>query len=355
MKKNLATVVVIAVFGTHRLLLQFLLAAIFSLLPAVSTLHAAPPLPVAIMPLDDQLLAKMYEYQTQKDDCKQLNDRLRVVNVSYYGFDGKIYNDGRIIVLDVVASSVQNIFDELLKIEFPLGGVDPFKGVRLDKVGNDLGVILNDDYNFAGSFSCRKMLGKDLMSIHSMGLAVDINLLQNPCIVIDADKKTIKNVIPKDGIFHLNRAPIRPGKAVHAGVIDDRIVEIFRKNGFNVWGGNWDTPLDYHHFQLPNQLAKLIMQLDKGDADELFALHLKLLKSDKYGKDGRDIADLLEEVLKGDLIEKYKKNRPEFMKVASAAAADFSVSLSGFSSPQRATPAEGEHKDVSDSGSKQLQ
>jgi hypothetical protein len=287
---------------------------------AASAVLAAPSQPATIMPLDEPLLTKMYEYQTQKDDCKHLNNRLRVVNVKYYGFDRTIYNDGKIIVLDVVAANVENIFNELLKIEFPLGGVDPFKGARLDKVGNDRGVILDDNYNFAGSFSCRKMLGKGTMSIHSMGLAIDINLLQNPCIEIDQDRKMIKNVIPKDGIFHLNRDPVRPGKPNHTGVIDATIVKIFRKNGFNIWGGYWDTPVDYHHFQLPNQLAKLIMQMDKEDAEELFKTHLKLLESDDYGKDGEDISDLVQETMKGDLFEKYNKNHPEFMKAVSATA-----------------------------------
>lgn len=323
MNRNLPVISLTVAPGSRRPLLLFLLAATLCCLSSATMLLAAPLQSAAIMPLDETLLAKMYEYQTQKDECKHLNDRLRVVNVRYYGFDRKIYNDGRIIVLDVVAGSVENIFNELLAIEFPLGGVDPFKGVRLDKVGNDRGVLLNDDYNFAGSFSCRKMLGNGGMSIHSMGLAIDVNLLQNPCIEIDADRKTIKRVIPKDGIFHLNRTPVRPGKAVHTGVIDDTIVEIFRKNGFNVWGGHWDTPIDYHHFQLPNQLAKLMMQMDKGDAAELFALHLKLLKADNYGKDGRDIVDFISERLKGNLVEKYLQNRPEFMKVTSDAVSSY--------------------------------
>jgi hypothetical protein len=319
MNKRFTEIVLPSVVVVQRTLLQLLLSAVFCFMASGSTLLAASAQPAAIMPVDEPLLAKMYDYQTQKDECRQLNDRLRVVNVSYYGFDRKIYNDGKIIVLDVVAANVQNIFKELVKIGFPLGGVDPFKGVRLDQVGNDRGVILDDDYNFAGSFSCRKMLGNGAMSIHSMGLAIDINLLQNPCIEIDTERKTIKKVIPKDGVFHLNRTPVRPGKTVHAGIIDETVIEIFRNNGFNVWGGHWDTPIDYHHFQLPNQLAKLIMQMDKGDADELFALHLKLLKVDTYGKDGRDLVDLIIEITKGDPVEKYKNNRLEFMKVAADA------------------------------------
>jgi hypothetical protein len=295
------------------------LTTVIGLVLPIATVQSAPAHTAAIMPLDDRLLAKMYEYQTQKDDCKHLNDRLRVVSVSYYGFDRKIHHNGRIIVADIVANSVQTIFNELLKIKFPIGGVDPFKGARLDRVGNDLGVLLDDDYNFAGSFSCRKMLGNGGASIHSLGLAIDINLLQNPCIEIDPDKKVIKRVIPKDGIFHLNRDRIRPGKAVHEGVIDATIIDIFRRNGFNIWGGHWDTPLDYHHFQLPNQLARLLLQMKKADAAELFQLHLKLLKTADYGKDGKDIVDRISEVLKSDPVEKYKANRAAFMKAAHAA------------------------------------
>ena len=38
------------------------------------------------------------------------------------------------------------------------------------------------------------------------------------------------------------------------------IVEIFKKHGFSEWGGDWNSPIDYHHFQVPrNEIDKFVL------------------------------------------------------------------------------------------------
>ena len=35
-------------------------------------------------------------------------------------------------------------------------------------------------------------------------------------------------------------------------------MNIFKKHGLNIWGGDWNSPIDYHHFQTarPEKLPK---------------------------------------------------------------------------------------------------
>ena len=87
--------------------------------------------------------------------------------------------------------------------------------------------------------------------MHSYGLAIDINPVQNPFIMIDKTSNNIK-VLPGQSVDFLNRHNKQEGMV-------EPIVEIFRKYGFSEWGGNWNTPIDYHHFQVPRKaVAELI-------------------------------------------------------------------------------------------------
>ena len=99
--------------------------------------------------------------------------------------------------------------------------------------------------NNSSCFNFRKIDGSELLSMHSYGLAIDINPVQNPFIQKD-------KISPLDGKSFLNR------RDEVAGLVEP-IIDIFYKYGFTVWGGRWTTPIDYHHFQVPrDQVYDLI-------------------------------------------------------------------------------------------------
>lgn len=50
----------------------------------------------------------------------------------------------------------------------------------------------------------------------------------------------------------------------------ETVVEIFYKHGFTVWGGNWNDPIDWHHFQLTRQQAEIIASLPYEQGLEFF-------------------------------------------------------------------------------------
>ena len=115
--------------------------------------------------------------------------------------------------------------------------------------------------------------------------------------------------------MYLNRKLERPNKPYGFGKIDDSIVKIFQKNGFDVWGGNWDNPIDYQHFQVSSRkFAELLINIDKNDAKRIFDKHVKCFNQNK-----RSLSDLVDDA-KNSLQKIYyndnskdKKNFFEFV------------------------------------------
>ncbi|MCP4460632.1 MAG: M15 family metallopeptidase, partial [Cytophagales bacterium] len=58
------------------------------------------------------------------------------------------------------------------------------------------------------------------------------------------DEDDSVKIYPESGAGFLDR------NLKENGMVES-IVSIFAKHGFTDWGGNWESPLDYHHFQLP--------------------------------------------------------------------------------------------------------
>lgn len=54
------------------------------------------------------------------------------------------------------------------------------------------------------------------------------------------------NVYPPNGAPYTDRTRTDPG-LIHA---DDSTVQAFESRGWE-WGGYWDTPIDYQHFEKP--------------------------------------------------------------------------------------------------------
>lgn len=177
-----------------------------------------------------------------KPACPLSIERLRLVEVSHLDFEGTIQY-GEIIVLDKLAQSVLRIFEELMVIKFPIHSV-----YLIDKYEGD------DEQSMAAnnssSFNFRMIPGSTKVSMHAYGLAIDINPVQNPYIEIKDDGSV--QVHPQSGVDFLNRSNMRPGMV-------EPIVPIFKKYGFSEWGGNWNKPIDYHHFQVPrSQITELV-------------------------------------------------------------------------------------------------
>lgn len=162
-------------------------------------------------------------------------EELRYLNVMYYGFDGKAH-EGELIVNQSIAEDIISIFRELYKIKYP---IEEMK--LIDEYGADDERSMSS--NNTSAFNYRTIAGTDRLSNHGKGLAIDINPLYNPCVQ-EKDGETLYE--PAAGREYADRTKEIPYK-IEKG---DPCCQIFEKYGF-IWGGDWDSPKDYQHFERP--------------------------------------------------------------------------------------------------------
>jgi len=182
-----------------------------------------------ITPLTAKDKAILTEKNIWKPACPVPLARLHKCQLSYVDFDGVKHDDGIMVVLDTVSEQVIAIFRELLAQKFPIHSIMPIDVFNGD---DEASMAANN----SSSFNFREIAGTSKLSMHSYGLAIDVNPLQNPYI-------TGGVTYPDAGKAYLDRGNIRPGMV-------EPIVPIFAKHGFDVWGGDWETPKDWHHFQV---------------------------------------------------------------------------------------------------------
>lgn len=156
---------------------------------------------------------------------------------------------GQIVVNQCVAEDVISFFALALTLKFPIGAVLPLSHPQF--IGNN--GLWNDDlsmaYNNSSGFHLRKILDKPLLSLHSYGLAIDINPLQNPCIyTLDNRKEPPNSIYRPDfpGTFGLCDQTNSAGK---------ELTQLLISKGWT-WGRDLSQKEDYHHFQKAKNSCK---------------------------------------------------------------------------------------------------
>lgn len=183
-------------------------------------------------------------------------ERLQRVSFSYLDFNGQ-KSQGQLLVLDAVAPQVEALMAALWQVQFPLQSALPMEQFR----GND---ALSMSANNSSAFNGRAVTGSSGWSKHAYGVAIDINPLQNPFLSFAADGAI--TVLPAASAKSwLNRSEPRPGKPARAGMVNEAVVALFARHGFMTWGGDWDAPIDYQHFEIGsrsyiNELIRLTPQ-----------------------------------------------------------------------------------------------
>jgi hypothetical protein len=245
-----------------------------------------------IQEISKALEGKIKHFKTWKEGCPLSIDRLKLVEFSYYDFDGKEQHGGQIIVMDAVANRVLNIFKELHTIKFPIAKARPIEYYE----GNDE-ISMSD--NNTNSFNCREITGGGLFSIHSYGLAIDINPIQNPYVSFNQKENCSAKILPPAAKDYINRISLRPGMV-------ESISEIFKKNGFYVWGGEWNSPIDWQHFQTPRPVAQLLAAMSYEDALEFFEIYVTASEHNMF--------EPVKEPNNG-LLDLYKQSPKKFMDI----------------------------------------
>ncbi|WP_433199418.1 M15 family metallopeptidase [Dactylosporangium sp. CS-047395] len=161
--------------------------------------------------------------------CPVSLDDLRLVQVSYVDFDGKL-QAGQLVVHKAIAEAALRVFQQLRAARFPIRSMH-----LIEQYGG------SDDASMAAdntsAFNCRNVPNTSHWSNHAYGRAIDVNTVENPYLPKG-------QVMPPAGKAFLDRGNVRPGMIV-AG---DATVKAFRAQGF-VWGGAWKNGTDYQHFE----------------------------------------------------------------------------------------------------------
>jgi hypothetical protein len=146
---------------------------------------------------------------------------------------------GQLVVATSVAPVLSRIFSEIYeRAAFRIERME-----RVDKYGGD------DDASMAANntsaFNCRTVAGSANLSAHALGIAIDINPIQNPYVKgaeVDPPNGRAVDTAAKRQAAHDRgqHGIILPGGSA---------VTAFKRNGWR-WGGDWNTLKDYQHFSM---------------------------------------------------------------------------------------------------------
>jgi len=153
-------------------------------------------------------------------------DQQELITVHYYAMDGKIHR-GQLLTNKLIANDLRAIFRDILQYQFPVARVIPIVKYNWN---DEASMNENNTYSF-----CYRNAD---YSKHALGLAIDINPMQNPNRwKPEFSYRTDK---PIGAVYNTNS----PGTFVP----NHPIVLLFKDKGF-LWGRYFKRNYDDHHFE----------------------------------------------------------------------------------------------------------
>lgn len=196
-------------------------------------------------PISDDVFLRM-NGKSYQDNPNITREELRYLKVLHYNFNHQI-QVGELVVNQGIAQDCLDIFRELYDKQYEINsmylvdryynGTEPKNDTNSEAADYN---SIND--NNTSCFNYRLVAGTEVMSAHSLGLSVDINPLQNPSVAPDEDGQLSNKY--KDIQVYADRSRLKP----HMIVKGDDCYNAFIKRGF-IWGGEWNGPADYQHFE----------------------------------------------------------------------------------------------------------
>ena len=197
---------------------------------ATATRAATPPFGGTIAAIGPAMKATMTG-RSWHAGCPVSLGQLRVLTMSYWGFDGRPHT-GQMVVNADVARTVVSVFHRLYDARFPVRRMQPVDVYG----GSDFRSIEADN---TSSFNCRAATGSTHWSQHAYGHAIDFDPIENPYV----DGGQTSHVASRP---YLDRSRRRPGMAYSGGAL----VQAFAAVGWG-WGGSWSGSVhDYQHFSV---------------------------------------------------------------------------------------------------------
>ena len=180
----------------------------------------------ASYPIPESVKARM-QGKSMKDNPHIGYDQLRYLTVYHYDYEGCI-KQGEIVCNKRIARDLLGVFRDLFAKEYPICSIR-----LIDDFDGDDNASM--EANNTSCFNYRVVPGTRALSKHALGLAIDVNPLQNPYIAGS-------QVYPPTATEYVDRTKDFPHK------IDEKdyCKQVFTSYGF-LWGGYW-RDRDYQHF-----------------------------------------------------------------------------------------------------------
>lgn len=206
--------------------MRFLVATILAALSAQAYHASSHPLNLG----QRALLVHAHEYHT---GCPVRLSGLRMLSVSYWGFDHRVHQ-GTMIVNANAVGPLSSVFHKLYDMRFP---------VHYMSLRDAYGPHPPPSGDVTASFECRQAVpspcsggtGTGSWSEHAYGEAVDLNPVENPYVGCGQTRD-------KTAVSFMKRTPIR------RGMVTSAVLAAFHSVGWG-WGGSWyGSTKDYMHF-----------------------------------------------------------------------------------------------------------
>ncbi len=107
-----------------------------------------------------------------KEIPEETKNVLTLIKVVYYSFDASVHQ-GQLVIHTAIANETEFLFKKLLEMRFPIKCVIPIVVHNWD---DDVSMVANN----TSAFNHRFIHGTSNLSVHSYGLAIDINPALNP-------------------------------------------------------------------------------------------------------------------------------------------------------------------------------
>ncbi|HEY3514187.1 MAG TPA: M15 family metallopeptidase [Kribbella sp.] len=167
---------------------------------------------------------------TYRAGCPVKPSSLRLLQLNYWGFDGRVHR-GELILRDAAVAKMIAVWTSTFAAKFPIRQMR-----RVDVFGgNDIRSMAADN---TSAFNCRRVTGDPYsLSPHSYGWAIDVNTVENPYLAANGVW------YPSNGLAYRNREVVRPGMLFANSVATKALIG----QGY-FWGAGWAKP-DYQHFE----------------------------------------------------------------------------------------------------------
>lgn len=201
---------------------------------------------------NDDVYQRINGKSYQKNDDIALDD-LTYIKMLHYNYDGAIVV-GEMIVNKVIIDEVREVFSNLFLLKYQINSmrlIDDFWDK--DGITSDRNSVAS---NNSSGFCYRNIPNKITLSNHALGLAIDINPLDNPYTPRNSDGTFDYSLLTD---YEKNLLVDREEKAKenkHIITLNDSICKVFASVGYEC-GGIWplqsdEFSCDWQHFE-PNE------------------------------------------------------------------------------------------------------